>query len=783
MLFSFIVFVFQVYAAKNKPQTNLSKPWNAQWISVPDLPANGKDYGVYYFRKSFNLQQKPIAFPIYISADNHYKLYINNKLVSIGPTRGSLYNWNYETVDLAPFLTNGDNCVAAMVWNEGEFRPEYQISFRTSFIIQGATSEAEILNTNNTWKSIQDKAFKPAWTPFVAVQGQAVDMNATITGWQHKSFDDSGWKPAAQLFGGQPKGLSDGFGYILVPSTIPARTLIYQPINVVRESNGINLPTGKPGKIFPLTIPADTTVTILLDQTYETNAYPTIVFSRGQHAGISMSYAEALYDHSPTMGTGKGNRNEVKGKEFRGLKDTLTSNGMPQQTFTSLNFRTFRYLKLVVQTKNQPLTIDSLYGTFTSYPFEQNAVFNTDHKELKEILDIGWRTALLNAFETYTDCPYYEQLQYIGDTRIQAMISYYYSGDDRLARRAIDLMDESRLPEGVTLSRYPTHGTQIISTFSLWYIGMLHDYWMYRNDPDFLKTKLMGARVILDFFTKYQTADGSLKNTPYWTFADWANGEDWSMGSPPKGADGSSAIIDLQLLSAYQWASAMEYSIGAKAYADLYKKKAEQLKATIERKYWDAGKMLYSDTPEKKYFSQHVNSLAVLTHLTEQKDVKAFCKRMLTDNTLTQCTIYFKYYLHQALAKGGLGNDYIQWLDVWRDNIKMGLTTWAEEPDLYKTRSDCHAWGSSPNIEFFRILLGIDSDAPGFSKIKIEPNLGTLQNISGSIPHPNGTVATSYQFKNNQWMVHIDLPKNTSGTFIWMGKSYNLKAEKNSFTL
>ncbi|MEP6684419.1 MAG: alpha-L-rhamnosidase C-terminal domain-containing protein, partial [Parafilimonas sp.] len=144
---------------------------------------------------------------------------------------------------------------------------------------------------------------------------------------------------------------------------------------------------------------------------------------------------------------------------------------------------------------------------------------------------------------------------------------------------------------------------------------------------------------------------------------------------------------------------------------------------------------------------------------------------------------YFKYYLHMALVKGGYGNDYMNWLDVWRNNIKMGLTTWAEISDLENTRSDCHAWGCSPNIEFFRTVLGIDSDAPGFSKIKIEPHLGNLTNVSGEIPHPSGKVAVAYKLDSTKWNVQINLPINTSGIFIWKAKNYILKAGNNSFVM
>jgi hypothetical protein len=60
--------------------------------------------------------------------------------------------------------------------------------------------------------------------------------------------------------------------------------------------------------------------------------------------------------------------------------------------------------------------------------------------------------------------------------------------------------------------------------------------------------------------------------------------------------------------------------------------------------------------------------------------------------------------------------------------MALGLTIWAEMPE--PSRSDCHAWGASPNIEFYRILLGIDSYAPGFNKIKIAPSLGELKEVS-----------------------------------------------------
>ncbi|MFD0795750.1 alpha-L-rhamnosidase N-terminal domain-containing protein [Mucilaginibacter litoreus] len=765
----------------------LKKQWKAQWIAAVNEP--GKAYGVYHFRKSFELPAKPVKFIIHVSADNRYKLYVNGKLVSLGPARGDTYYWNFETVDIAPHLNKGKNIIAALVWNEGDDRPEAQITERTAFILQGDTEDESIVNTDNRWKAVKDSAYRPLTgvgysTYYVAGPGEMVDMHQVLKDWLLADYNDDEWRPAQKIDNGNPKGIRNAFGWMLVPSAIPQMELTMQRIAKLRWSKGINIPAGFPIKKAALTIPANTKASLLLDQSFLTNAYLTVSMSGGNNAGISFTYCE-----SPMVNTGntyqiiKPNRNDVDGYKFAGRKDSIIADGSLNQTFTTLAFRTFRYIFVNIITNDEPLTVNDIYGTFTGYPFKMNAKLQTGDAETQQILDIGWRTARLCAAETYFDCPYYEQLQYIGDGRIQALISYYNAGDGRLARNAINLIDHSRIAEGITLSRHPSYSPQIITTFSLWYIGMLHDYWMYRNDAAFVKEKLEGVQQILSFFSKYQQADGSLKNLPYWTFADWVNAKGWDFGEGPKDTEGTSAILDMQLLWAYGQAAEMESLLGSTFFAEMYRQKAARLKATIQKKYWDASKMLYADTKEKITYSQHANALAILSGVVNGPAATAIAQKLENDATLVKSTIYFKYYVHQAMIKGGLGNNYVKWLDIWRANIQMGLTTWAEISDLKHNRSDCHAWGASPNIEFYRTVIGIDSHAPGFSKIKIEPHLGALKKAWGEIPHPNGKVIASYLEKNGKWFINIDLPVRTDGIFIWKGKSYPLKSGRNALTI
>lgn len=783
--FFVLLLIWSLYGdAQTISKDILTKRWAANWITAPG--ASPKDYGVYHFRKTFLLAGKADSFVIHVSADNRYKLYVNGEMVSLGPAGADVFHWSYETVDIAKYLRTGENVISAVVWNYGDYRPEYQISFRTGFILQGDNDEENVINTNTSWKCVVDSSYSPLqpdliYTYYVAGPGEKIDYSRSVAGWQNIQYNDSGWAQAKQIVNGLPKGVfQTDLSWMLLPRSIPQMELTPARLQKVRSAIGISLPAAFPSDATSFTVPANKSVTILLDNGVLTNAYSVLLFNQGKGAHITLGYAEALYINEGDTTDwkaqhSKGNRNEVEGKRFVGVKDELIADGN-EHTFTSLAWRTYRYMQVEIKTADEPLIVNDLYGIFTGYPFELKATFTADNDTLEKIFETGWRTARLDAAETYMDCPYYEQLQYVGDTRIQSMVSLYNTGDDRLMRNAITQIDYSRMAEGVTLSRYPTANAQEIPTFSLWWIGMLNDYYMYRNDPSFVRQFLPGERQVLQFFSKYQQQDGSLKNAPYWEFTDWAEGNGWQSGVPPVGADGSSAALDLQLVWAYQVAARLEDSLGLKVFANEYKKKAAALTETVKRKYWDNTKELFADTKEKNYFSQHTNTLAILTGIIAGEKARELAKKLITDTSLTQATIYFQYYLNQALRKTGFGDLYLDRLQIWKDNLAMGLTTWAEISDITNARSDCHAWGASPNIEFFRTVLGIDTDAPGFNKIKIEPNLGALTKVSGSMPHPKGEIKVSYNLnKQGKLTAAISIPKGTSGEFLWKGQRHALK--------
>ena len=759
----------------------LTDRWQAWWIAAPDIQRDS--YGVYHFRKKITLDNIPHKFIVHVSADNRYKLFVNGVLASLGPARSDVYNWAFETVDIAPFLKAGENIISSVVWFYAGHAPVAQMSFnRVGFILQGDGKNEQMINTNNTWKCIRNDSYSPINTDlqtyFVVGPGEKIVSEKYPWGWEQAAFDDSSWPFAKQDIIGGGKGSRDYPGWLLVPRAIPQQEMKDERILKLRRAENMPAPVGFPEKKGNYVIPASSSVSLLLDQTYLTTAYLNMLFSGGKDSKISIKYAESLYNSPPND---KGNRDQIDGKTFWGYEDIIIADGGEQRQFTSLWWRTYRYILLEIKTGNEPLMLNDIYGTYTGYPFELASKFSAPAMtELDKILAVGWRTARLCAHETYMDCPYYEQLQYFGDTRIQAMVTLYNTRDDRLVRNAIDNGRQSIIADGITMSRYPTYLHQFTPSFSIWWISIVHDYWMHRSDDAYIASQLPFIRAILDYYEQRLKDNNSLSYIRHWFFTDWADG--FIEGEPPRMADGNSSVQDLHFLTGLQYAIDLERSLGMTAFADHYEKIASKIKQGFKEKYWDEGRKLFADTPEKKTFSQHANIMSILTGVVEGKEAEELMEYLMKDKDMTQASVYFKYYLNRALDKTGMGDRYIDMLDIWRSHLANGLTTWAESPE--PARSDCHAWGSSPNIELYRIVLGINSDAPGFKKVLIAPKLGKLLTASGCIPHPDGDICVSYKIdKNGKINADITLPRGISGKFVWKGKSVDIQEGKQIITL
>lgn len=134
--------------------------------------------------------------------------------------------------------------------------------------------------------------------------------------------------------------------------------------------------------------------------------------------------------------------------------------------------------------------------------------------------------------DTFMDCPFYEQLQYVGDTRIQALVTLAATPDDRLVRKALRLFASSQLESGLVQSRYPSRVTQVIPTFTPYFVGMVLDWTKWRGGA-LARELFPAARRGTDAFERWLNRDGLLEINRSWNFVDWPG---WKWGVPPTGS-------------------------------------------------------------------------------------------------------------------------------------------------------------------------------------------------------------------------------------------------------
>ncbi|MFZ1013493.1 MAG: alpha-L-rhamnosidase C-terminal domain-containing protein, partial [Terracidiphilus sp.] len=355
------------------------------------------------------------------------------------------------------------------------------------------------------------------------------------------------------------------------------------------------------------------------------------------------------------------------------------------------------------------------------------------------------------------------------------LISYTVAGDDRLARQALDAFNDSRIPEGLTRSRYPSSLPQTIPTFSLLWVGMLHDWWMYRPDPTPVREALPGIRSVLGWFAKYEQPDGLLHEVPWWSFIDWVQDK---QVIPTYSKSGESCMTTLEYLGALDDAADLERALGDTVAADRDHTRAAHIRSALYAQCWSSDRGLIADNPDKTVFSQQANILSVLYDVVPKEKQRELLQKLLaiepgtTPNGLLSASYYFRFYLARALDHAGLADDYLQSLAPWRELLPMHFSTWPEVPG--DTRSDSHAWSAHPIYDLLTLVAGVEPASPGFATVRIAPHLGSLNALTAAYPHPQGLIQMEYRRQSGGLDATLTLPGTLTGSFVYNGKSWPL---------
>jgi len=774
--------------------TSFFKQGRANWIWTAEQSHwRGEDhspshYEVRRFRRTFELATvKDASLKIAVSADSRYILYCNGQIISRGPAKGDVRHHFYSVADLTPHLKPGGNVLAALVMDFSKIKcyppelgaPCWSITHSGGFLLEGTVEGKECIDvsTDSQWKVQVDQAFAfhNEGCPHGGFVGYFERFNTALepAGWTTPDFDDSGWVPATKLY--HAVRLED---YRDAPSPYGLLESIIPPLteSEPRRFESIFLPGGGEAPAewqkwlggTPVTIPANSRVEMMLDAGALQSGFPMIAASGGKNSKIRIMYSEGLrlpwsVEDANILGRGIDtsnvscmNSSEKAGwtldrrGSIAGWFDEVTLSG-GETPYEPFHWRTFQFVKLTVETAGEPLTLKPLTYRFTSYPFQKNYDFQCSDAFFKPLEKISWHTFQLCTHETFEDCPYYEQMQYSGDSQITSLLALSATGDARLTKQALYQFAWSLRAEGITECRYPATLPVVIPSWSLHFILLMADYFDYTADAATIRDLLPCVRSILDWFARHKDETGLPAKLPHWNTVDWS--PRWDRGQPPGWDRGPTCIISSQYLRALRMAAKLEKAAGRK---NNYTEEADGVAEKINMLFWNEQRGLYEDCPGGPDASQYGNAWAIHSGAASPEKAKRAVGAIFENKELDPASFFGIYFIVRALEDCGEYRRFPQLLGRWKEMIDGGFSTWAE--DITYWRSLCHAWSAFPLIEFLRGVLGVKPGSPGFGEILIQPQPLHLKSATGSVPTPHGKVFSDWNITNGKFSIQIKAP-------------------------
>ncbi len=769
--------------------------WSAEGShAVPPPGASSPShYQVRRFRRTFSATAGE-AVTVHVSADSRYLLWCNGVLIARGPARGDVHHHFYETVDLSPYLREGRNVLAALVLDMSRVAhrpsalgaPCAVMTYAGGFLLEGQCGEERLDTGRPGWRVSVDTAyrFQNDGTLFEGYHGYFEHRvsREEPAGWALPAFDDGHWKEATVLYMAErhENRRDPTSPYGLMPRMIP-------PLEegTPQRFDSMFLPGGGAAgaewealiaEEHPLTVPPRTTVSLIVDAGKLTTAYPELRTAGGAGARVRLTYAEALRlpwgtpgaamlgYQQPLANLASHFADEANGWTFdrrgtmMGWSDVWEPAGTDAETYEPWHWRAFRYVGVEITTDASPLVVRSLRHRYTAYPYDVKLDFTCSDARLEKIWTAALQTMRLCSHETFEDCPYYEQMQYAGDTMITSKIALLTTGDGALSRQSLYHFEWSRLPEGLTHSRYPSRLLQVIPSWSLHWITTLRDYTYCTGDLTVARDLLPGALAVLDWFRRHGDADGLPAKLPFWNITDWCPW--WPRGVVPGADCGPTCIISAQYLLALGEVADLGRLLGRNDLAIELGAEAAKLRPVLHRRFWSEEEGLYFDRPGGPEVSQYGNAWAVVCGAADEPTRARLGARFPSDAKLAPGSYFCWHAVFRALAMSGRYDRMPDFLGPWHEMVEHGLDTFVEENSYW--RSLCHAWSAHPALEFVERVLGITPGEPGYARIDLAPQRCGLTSASGGVCTPRGPVKVAWRVEGGTFHLDATTPSDST---------------------
>lgn len=729
-----------------------SKDWNAQWIGLDksfeweEPRAERTRQSARYFRKEFDLQQRPKKATLYLCGLGLYKLHINGEIIGnqeLSPTPTDYRKEvKYNTFDVTKVLQNGTNAIGVILGNGRFFHMRHTDVFEyPKMILQ---MEMEFIDGSRQ-TLISDESWKvTANGPIIAnneYDGEEYDARKEMPGWDKAGFNDKGWMKVELI-------------------TPPQGTLSAQ-LNQNIKVMDIVTPKG---------IKKITEGKYVLDMGQNMVGWLKMKVKGNRGDQVNLRFAEFLNED------GTINQENLRGA-LAIDKYILKGEGEEvwRPSFTSHGFR-------FVEIEGHPgvPVIEDFEGQVIYDEMEQTGFFETSNELINRIYKNAYWSICGNYRGMPTDCPQRsERMGWTGDRAIGSYGESFIFGNHNLYSKWVNDIRITQREDGSVSDIAPSYWNSYSDNMTwpgtyLTVSDMLYE--QYGNKEPIIKYYESMKKWLNYMRDKYGTHDHLMSRDVY---GDWCTPPEDPTFNDPKNP---TLITDKVLIASSYYYYMLHLLEKFAAILDKptdeeeFKKQAHLTKESYNAKFLNKERGYYSNNtvtanllslsfglvPEE-YKKQVFNNIETRTidefkgHVSTGIIGCQWLMRGLTDNgrpdIAYQMLLKTDYPSFGYMIKKGATT-------IWEHWNGDSMAKWIDSQNHVMQLGDLIIW-------FYENLAGIKS-APGgygFKKIVMKPQIiDGLNSVKASFHSVHGMISSSWKKEGPLFQWDITIPCNTTAT-------------------
>jgi len=721
LLFGVVFLTTSTFSMSNSPSWE-----DAQWIwQQEDGPANTW----VAFRKSFNLNEIPDQALSKIAVDTKYWLWINGEMVLFegGLARGAAPNTNYyDEVNLKPYLKEGQNTIAILVWYWGRTRKVHDDSGKGGLLFHANLGQ-QTLVSNADWKL----KVHPAYDPRSGGGGKSAnrvnaynvkfDARKALGDWSDKAwysnnFDDTNWNKPVE------KGVANSKPWgTLVKRAIPQwndRGLTnYEVLTLASNKNKIKLP-------FKNT--TDSIVVIHAKLPFNQQITP---------------YLKVNSKAGKTIIADMDNR-------FNMLKGTyITKDGV--QSFESYSWINGHVVEYTIPAGVEVLELKYRWTGVG----EMTGTFETSDPYFTRLWWMARNTLYVCARDGYMDCPDRERGLWVGDVADQTGAVFYTLDEPGrlLLKKGIDNTIAYRKGDTIQglapgFGAYRGKSSELTGQ-SLQYIDQ--GIWQYYYNTGDKATLENAYPAVLNYLKLWGMQENGLPKHR----KGYANWVDWGIDTDPVATN---VVLYYMALKS---AKKMAIALGETKDVAWYDTRIDSIKKNFDKEYWQGNR--YGS--KKKKIEERVSALAIISGLAKKENYTILVDSVLVP--VKKSSPHMEWIAEEAIMLTG---KYDKGLERMKQRYQQQvdrkwLTTLYEkyQPKLRGTYN--HAW-NAPNYVLSRYIAGIKATAIAWSNYEVKPNLAHMTSVKQIVPSVKGDITVEVNKTENNYNLNLISPESTTAT-------------------